>query len=36
MCQYDELDWFCSGQALIESPCECNIEPLDSRSRGFG
>ena len=32
--QYDELGWFDSGQGLLESPCECGIEPLGSISHG--
>ena len=27
-----ELSWFGSGQGLLESPCECSIEPAGSIS----
>ena len=32
--QYYELDWFSSGQGLLEVPCECDIEPLGFISHG--
>ena len=34
MYQYEELGWFSLGKVLLESPCECGIEPPGSISHG--
>ena len=34
MYQYKELGWFGSGCGLLESPCECGIEPPGSIRHG--
>ena len=32
--QYEQFDWFGSGDELLEGPSECSIEPPGSKCHG--